>query len=258
MVETWRTDTRGAWHATLVPVESIDCSELTAVLAMDGVWVPIAFVQYRLRRTWPYPLRMKIAALFLATACLVFLGWLATYLYEGLSALPPQYATCSDRDGRHHSDDPTQLTNFHKCVDAEAKRFLDRDYSDAKDLVKAFLTLLSATLVASITFSEKIVDVGKATLLPLSMMITCWVLLLAAIIASGGGLLVLAGAAGIASAAPDHLFWPAADRGLVLIVLAGMAFVLALFAMVVAGIASLLQKRSMSAAKPQFPAWTWT
>jgi hypothetical protein len=44
----------------------------------------------------------------------------------------------------------------------EAKDFLTYDYSETKDLGKAFLTLISAVLVFSITFSDKVVDFPRA------------------------------------------------------------------------------------------------
>lgn len=75
---------------------------------------------------------------------------------------------------------------FRKCARDNAKIFFDRDYVEAKDLAKTFLTLLSAMLVTSITFSEKIVDVHKASKLPLGAMIVCWLFLLCAIGLTGG------------------------------------------------------------------------
>jgi len=47
-------------------------------------------------------------------------------------------------------------------VQGAANRFLDRDYAEVKDLSTAFLTLLTAVFVASITFSEKIVDFNRS------------------------------------------------------------------------------------------------
>jgi ABC-type dipeptide/oligopeptide/nickel transport system permease component len=202
---------------------------------------------------------MKVATLLAAVACLALTAWLGKFVYGELMARPAQYLSCSDREGHYDSRKPEQLASFHNCIDREAKLFLDRDYADAKDLIKAFLTLLSATLVASITFSEKIVDVSKAELLPLIVMITCWMLLLAAIVLCGSGLFVLASAAGIAAAAPEYSISPRVSRGALLVSVAGITFVLALIAMVVAGIASLMQKRRASASKPYVEAaWTWT
>jgi hypothetical protein len=44
----------------------------------------------------------------------------------------------------------------------EAKDFLTYDYAETKDLGKAFLTLISAVLVFSMTFSDKVIDFPRA------------------------------------------------------------------------------------------------
>ena len=48
-------------------------------------------------------------------------------------------------------------------MDPSIKDFLAYDYMEAKDMAKAFLTLVSAILVGTITFSEKIVNFETAT-----------------------------------------------------------------------------------------------
>lgn len=125
----------------------------------------------------------------------------------------------------------------------QQKLFLDRDYAEAKDLAKTFLTLLSAILVVSITFSEKVVDTANASLLALGAMIVCWIMLLIAIVACGVGLVFIARAANIVLYMPrsDHL--PAENWSVGCFVTAGITFVFALLAMSLAGITSLLNKR---------------
>ena len=43
-------------------------------------------------------------------------------------------------------------------MDDYIKDFLTYDYAEAKDLAKAFLTLISVILVFSITFSDKVIN----------------------------------------------------------------------------------------------------
>src|SRR5690349_17567982 len=58
-----------------------------------------------------------------------------------------------------------------------------QDYTESKDLAKAFLTLLVAVFVGSITFSEKIVDVKTSGVWAKATMILCWICILIAIVA---------------------------------------------------------------------------
>ncbi len=77
------------------------------------------------------------------------------------------------------------------------------DYTESKDFAKAFLTLLVAVFVASITFSEKIVDLAKSGAWPKAAMIICWLALLVAVVACGTGLAYMVIAYGIAVYAPE-------------------------------------------------------
>jgi hypothetical protein len=133
---------------------------------------------------------------------------------------------------------------FRACIERQAEIFLGKDYAESKDLAKTFLTLISASLVASITFSEKIVDVGKATLVPLSTMIVCWVLLLAALVACGAGLALMTTAAGIAAYEPSLDYRQIERRAIQLFLGSGVAYAFALIALIVAGVASLVEKRA--------------
>jgi Mn2+/Fe2+ NRAMP family transporter len=106
------------------------------------------------------------------------------------------------------------------------------------------ITLLTAVLVASITFSEKIVDVSRSALAAKVLMISCWGLLLLAIVACGAGLALMAAAAGFASYRPElnyHEFEPGAQK---LLVTSGLSFGAALVALICAGITSLLSQHT--------------
>jgi hypothetical protein len=179
--------------------------------------------------------KLGVAALIVASV-----GWTIKIV---LSEWLPPLATvnyCFDRD----SQIPWNSPLFHACVEKQADIFLGKDYAESKDLAKTFLTLISASLVASITFSEKIVDVGKATLVPLSTMIVCWVLLLAALVACGTGLALMTTAAGLAAYEPSLDYRQIENRAIRLFLGSGVAYAFALIALIVAGVTSLVEKRA--------------
>jgi hypothetical protein len=70
-------------------------------------------------------------------------------------------------------------------MDEGIKDFLRYDYKEAKDLATSFLTLVSAILVGTVTFSEKIVDFQRAPAFQRSLVIGSWVAFVFAIISSG-------------------------------------------------------------------------
>ena len=74
---------------------------------------------------------------------------------------------------------------------SEARIFVEFHYIEIKDLLKHFLTLISASLVFSITFAEKIVDLEHATTSQQGMLFTAWFLLVIALGSCGLGLYTL-------------------------------------------------------------------
>jgi hypothetical protein len=74
--------------------------------------------------------------------------------------------------------------------------FLKYHYAEGKDLLKTFLTLLSATLVLSIAFAEKIVEFKSATRWAKRSLVLCWVALIASIVACGLAICAIALAGG--------------------------------------------------------------
>jgi hypothetical protein len=157
------------------------------------------------------------------------------------SETPPSATGCYDRRGHVFSLGDQELS---RCLADNAQLFLDKDYAETKDLVKAFLTLLTAVLVASITFSEKIVDLSRAGWWSRGAMISCWVLILAAIASSGAGLAFMSMAAGWAAYRPDVDYTVFELRAVALFVTAGLSFGGALVALFVAGVISLVDQRS--------------
>jgi hypothetical protein len=77
-----------------------------------------------------------------------------------------------------------------------AETFIKYDYTETKDLLKTFITLISATLVLPLTFSEKIVRFDKAAPGTRYRMLMSWVLFIIALVFSGIGMVSIAAAAG--------------------------------------------------------------
>lgn len=71
---------------------------------------------------------------------------------------------------------------------SEAQKFLQFYYPEVKDLCKHFLTLISATLVFTITFSEKIVDFTHASRLQKGTLVTSLLLMIVALGLCGFGI----------------------------------------------------------------------
>jgi len=138
-------------------------------------------------------------------------------------------------------------------VGSECERFAKlfvSDYTESKDLAKSFLTILVAVFVASITFSEKIVDMSKAGTGPKTAMILCWVFLLIAIIACGTGVAYMVIAYGIAVYTPqiDYRFHEA--RAVQLFLGSGVAFGAGLAAMLLAGLSTFVGPTHAPLIKP--------
>lgn len=74
--------------------------------------------------------------------------------------------------------------------------FLKYDYAETKDLLKTFITLISATLVLSLTFSDKVIKYDQAQPNIRRTMLLSWTLLVLALISTGLGLAFIAAAAG--------------------------------------------------------------
>jgi hypothetical protein len=70
-------------------------------------------------------------------------------------------------------------------MDDNIKAFLTYDYTEAKDLAKSFLTLVSAILVGTITFSEKIVNFQTASRVRKGLVVGSWSAFVGAIVFAG-------------------------------------------------------------------------
>ena len=110
-------------------------------------------------------------------------------------------------------------------------------------MISESLTLLSATLVLSITFSEKVVDLNNAPSSAVSALFACWALLFMAIAACGGALAFISHAAWTAKYDLRLNFYVAEVRAVSLLMFSLATFVCALGALVVAGAISVVHRR---------------
>lgn len=169
-----------------------------------------------------------------AVICVAAAAWFIALAME----TPRLKAECSNRFGAYARPSAA----YEKCVDEKAEKFLKGDFAESKDLGKAFLTLLTAVFVGSITFSEKIVNLQKAGAGARNAMVSAWGLFLSAIVACGCGLAFIALSAGIATYYPNYDYWRHEFRAIVMFVVSGVLFGAGLVALLVAGILTLFGK----------------
>lgn len=146
--------------------------------------------------------------------------------------------------GYHIAQDVTDFTHGVQCVEPGCQKLyaaIKTVYDEGKDLSKSFLTLIVAVFVASITFSEKIIDLKTAGPWAKTAMIICWASLLLAIVACGTGLVYLASMLDQALFVnlPDDRH---ANTAATLIASSGMLFVIGLIMMLLAGMPAFLRK----------------
>jgi hypothetical protein len=166
--------------------------------------------------------------------------WAGSLFLTTVTQQPPVIGACYDRAGVYSQSGQKE---FLPCVEERAKTFLDRDYAEAKDASKAFLTLLVAVFVASLTFSEKIVDLQRSGWWSRGLMIACWVLLLVAIASCGAALALMMLAAGYAAYTPQLSYWSLESKAVYLYMTAGLVFGGSLVALLIAGVISLVKQR---------------
>jgi hypothetical protein len=187
------------------------------------------------RPEWRRAARLAMIAIGI---CLVSAAWFVTAATEQ----PVRRTQCRDRFGSY----APSHEKFETCIEANAAKFLKGDFAESKDLGKAFLTLLTAVFVGSITFSEKIVGIQNAGPGSRNAMITTWGAFLLALVACGCGLAFIALAAGIATYYPDFDYWRHEQRAIIMFGVSGVAFGAGLVALLVAGILSLFRKTAIS------------
>ena len=120
----------------------------------------------------------------------------------------------------------------------EAENFLKYDYAETRVFLKTFITLISATLVLSLTFSEKVIGFNDAAQTTKYILFSSWVLFIVALIASGLGVCFIAAAAGkiIYGEIPlfDFSYWQLALTSWFFVLIAGSSYVGGLITLAVA------------------------
>lgn len=181
----------------------------------------------------------------LAAACIA-VAWASSAL---LFNEPGLSTKCVDRLGylREYVPDTEPLPEYAACVEQRAQLFMKVDYENSKDLAKSFLTLLSALLVGSITFSEKIVAVHSASRTARSLMFGCWASFLGAILSCGVGLALMSMALGWSAYQPYRDYRSFELLGVRMFMLAGLSFGAGLVCLLMAGVMSLSERQDTSA-----------
>jgi hypothetical protein len=128
----------------------------------------------------------------------------------------------------------------------DAEIFLEFHCPELKDLGKHFLTVISAVLAFSVTFSEKITEFSKSTLPQKGLLMGSWLFLIIAVVTSGAGLYYnfVAGAqahGGIIRGKKTD-FKVFVKRTYRLYEIAGGAFIMALILLAADGASKLLNK----------------
>lgn len=137
----------------------------------------------------------------------------------------------------------------------DAEKFIKYGYPEMKSLAIQFLTLLTAILIFSLTFSEKIVNYNQASTSVRAILIFGWTLLILAIVSDGIGIAYNAIALPTALADLNNLersrsmsseFYEPAFVSLKFILMSGAFFIGGLVCIVSSGIASLISQGRLS------------
>jgi hypothetical protein len=142
--------------------------------------------------------------------------------------------SCEARKAACKADTTQSGPLFPLGQDAFFETFLKYDYAETKDLAKDFLTLVSAILMFSLTFAEKIVNFQTASRLLKTIMVAAWGLFIVAISLTGLALCLIALAGGSAAYHQLPGFLDEATTAWELMVVAGITFVLGLLSLVIA------------------------
>jgi hypothetical protein len=144
---------------------------------------------------------------------------------------------------------PDRVILIQSCIQMEMKSYVDTDYGQISDLAKAFLTLITATFVASISFSEKIVNIQTAPRASSIAMFISWLFLLLAIFACGTGLVM-----NLSSIYDLKYNWNSPSvfqsYGLLLFFGSGISFALGLTSMLIAALPNLTKSQAMELTPP--------
>lgn len=166
------------------------------------------------------------------SAVLFVVGFTLYYLYSKIDAALPT---------------PVEEYLLPKLDDA--RLFIIHGYPEIRTLGLQFLTLLSAILVFSTTFSEKIIDYKVSGILIKMVLITAWCLIICAIILDGVSLAYNAFA--LPNALTDNqnisegppTFYDPAFRAIKTMLFAGVCFIYGIIFIMIASILSMFNKK---------------
>lgn len=147
--------------------------------------------------------------------------------------------------------DPKVLPGFD-----DADYFIKYGYGEIKDLVKQMISLLTAMLIFSVTFSEKIINFNQASIYSKLLLIISWAMMILALVFSGIGLsfnalayptaLVDSWIVQTRRQPVSHEFYGPVMQGLFIIVISGVCFILSLIYLVGAGALSMMEEKTKS------------
>jgi hypothetical protein len=119
----------------------------------------------------------------------------------------------------------------------DAINFLKYAFTETKDLAEHFLTVVTAVLVFSLTFSEKVANFSTATTWVRVSITVAWSSMLLAIIACGIAICYVALSGGAASANADPAsYWPIMNKGIFWLGSGGILFVVGLLALLISAL----------------------
>jgi hypothetical protein len=124
---------------------------------------------------------------------------------------------------------------------SERDLFLKYNYPETKDLAKSFLTLASAILVFSLTFSEKIVDFAHARPVSRYCLFVAWSSLILSIVLCGLAICFNSASGGYAVYGNTY-FEKLAGIAYILLLFSGALFVLGLLALIASAWISIVRR----------------
>lgn len=121
---------------------------------------------------------------------------------------------------------------------SEAELFMRYDYAEMKDLLKTFITVVSATIVFSLTFSDKIIKYDHSSVIIRRIVVSSWLCMIISLISAGASIVLIASAAGkmLYGSIPyiDYGSWILTSWSVASALIAGVIFVISLLLLIVA------------------------
>ncbi|MGQ0697773.1 MAG: hypothetical protein ACT4PZ_05965 [Panacagrimonas sp.] len=171
-------------------------------------------------------------------AVTAFFGYLTDYPEDQKTCWEPHTEQYFER-----SHNEPRTPQFTKCITDNANLFIERDYPEIRDHAKTFLSLILAVFVASIAFSEKIIDLATSGWWSRALIFLSWASLFSSITAVGTGLVGFTASYWLAVHEPFSDYLNFANTAFTLIFTSGILFGSGLALMFLAGITSFLERQ---------------